>query len=228
MAVTGKGSVEGTLTLEDVRRIIQEGIPQSLYDRKRVLVLTPDKTRTCPLPMMVKLVREVVGSRASRLDFMVALGTHPPMSQEEIRRLYGLDAPACDGLNSSLYNHEWDRPESFRTIGLLSAEEVKRISGGRMEEEVAILINKKIFDYDLLLVMGPVFPHEVVGFSGGAKYFFPGISGGEFVHFFHWLGAVITCMEIIGREGHAGSPGDPQGHAKHTGSHLHVSPWWST
>jgi nickel-dependent lactate racemase len=75
---------------------------------------------------------------------------------------------------------------------------VEEISGGLLREEVPIVINKRIFDYDLILVLGPVFPHEVVGFSGGAKYLFPGISGGEFLHFFHWLGAVITCMKIIG------------------------------
>ena len=59
-------------------------------------------------------------------------------------------------------------------------------------------INKIIFDYDQILILGPVFPHEVVGYSGGAKYLFPGISGGEFLHFFHWLGAVVTCPGTIG------------------------------
>ena len=59
-------------------------------------------------------------------------------------------------------------------------------------------INRAIFDYDHLLVLGPVFPHEVVGFSGGAKYLFPGISGGDFLHAFHWLGAVVTCPGTIG------------------------------
>src|SRR4029077_9157629 len=59
-------------------------------------------------------------------------------------------------------------------------------------------INSRITDYDLLFVVGPVFPHEVVGFSGGNKYFFPGISGAEVLNFFHWLGALITNAEIIG------------------------------
>ena len=75
---------------------------------------------------------------------------------------------------------------------------VEEISGGLLSEEVPIEINQRIFDYDLVLIAGPVFPHEVVGYSGGAKYLFPGISGGEFLHFFHWLGAVISCKKIIG------------------------------
>jgi hypothetical protein len=57
-----------------------------------------------------------------------------------------------------------------------------------------------VFDYDLLVLLGPVFPHEVAGYSGGNKYLFPGISGGPFLHFTHWLGAVITCLRTIGRK----------------------------
>jgi nickel-dependent lactate racemase len=91
-------------------------------------------------------------------------------------------------------------PETFLQIGYLSEEEVERISGGLLREKVSIDINRKIYDYDLILILGPVFPHEVVGFSGGAKYLFPGISGGELLHFFHWLAAVMTCREIIGKK----------------------------
>ena len=73
---------------------------------------------------------------------------------------------------------------------VLSETDVERISDGLLREEVPVDINRRVFDYDLVLIVGPVFPHEVVGFSGGNKYLFPGISGGDFLHFFHWLGAV--------------------------------------
>jgi nickel-dependent lactate racemase len=63
---------------------------------------------------------------------------------------------------------------------------------------VEVTFNKLIFDYDRVLIVGPVFPHEVVGFSGGNKYFFPGICGPELLNFFHWLGAMITNPRIIG------------------------------
>jgi lactate racemase len=200
MTMVGKGSVEGALNSEDVRQLILSGIPQHLYDGKRVLVLTPDGTRTCPLPMMVGLIREIIGSRASRLDFMVALGTHPLLSQQDIRKLYGVDPVEASWGNSSFFNHEWNQPGILRCVDRLSAEEVRALSGGLLSEEVKVLVNSRIYEYDLVLVAGPVFPHEVVGFSGGAKYLFPGISGGEFLHFFHWLGAVITCMKTIGRK----------------------------
>jgi nickel-dependent lactate racemase len=169
-----------------------------LYENKRVLVLTPDATRTCPLPMMVRALRKTIGERSARLDFMVALGTHTPLTPEAILALYGIANPRSDFPRSAFHNHEWGRPDTFRRIGMLSAAEVEAFSGGRLSEALPIEINRRIFDYDLVLIAGPVFPHEVVGYSGGAKYLFPGISGGEFLHFFHWLGAVISCKEIIG------------------------------
>ena len=135
------------------------------------------------------------GKRSARLDFMVALGTHTPMPKD-ILSLYGINAQKKVS-GSSFFNHEWDRQETLPKSVTLP-HEVERISEGLLKEKVPIVINKKIFDYDLVLILGPVFPHEVVGYSGGAKYLFPGISGGDFLHFFHWLGAVMTCKKIIG------------------------------
>jgi len=191
-----------SLAEEKIREIVEIQTPSSLYEGKRVLVLTPDGTRTCPLPMMVRILREVIGARTARLDFMVALGTHPIMTDEEILKLYGIGAAGRKEPfgQSSFFCHRWDEPSTFQRIGELAEEEVATISGGLLRERVPIDINKKIFEYDLILILGPIFPHEVVGFSGGAKYLFPGISGGEFLHFFHWLGALITCRKIIGRK----------------------------
>ena len=190
------------LSEEKVKEIIEAGTSPSLYEGKRVLVLTPDATRTCPLPMMVRAVREVIGERAAKLDFMVAVGTHTFVSEEKILGLYGITTRWREEKfgRSDFFCHRWDLPETFLRIGYLSEEDVAKISGGLLKEKVPIDINRKIYDYDLILILGPVFPHEVVGFSGGIKYLFPGISGGELLHFFHWLGALTTCREIIGRK----------------------------
>ncbi len=191
-----------TLSETNVKEMIEAGTPVGLYENRRVLVLTPDGTRTCPLPMMVRLVNEVIGEKAAKLDFMVALGTHPILPEEKILELYGItteDKRERFG-RSAFFCHRWDLPETFQRIGELTEDEVTTISGGLLRERVPIDINKSIFDYDLILILGPVFPHEIVGFSGGAKYFFPGISGGAFLHFFHWLAALITCRKIIGNK----------------------------
>jgi nickel-dependent lactate racemase len=195
---TGRGSPEAVLNEEDVAAVIEQGTPARRFEKKRVLVLTPDATRTCPLPMMIRAIRRTIGERCARLDFMVALGTHTPMSPEAILALYGITDPGRDFTRSSFFNHAWERPDTLRPIGTLSKQDVETVSDGILSEEVPIEINRKIFEYDRILIVGPVFPHEVVGFSGGAKYLFPGISGGEFLHFFHWLAAVITCKKTIG------------------------------
>lgn len=188
------------LSEEHVKAIIADRTPAKLFTNKRVLVLTPDGTRTCPLPMMIRVIQALMVAKAAKLDFMVALGTHPPLPEKEILKLYGITTQQkrTQFSNSVFLNHRWDRPETFRRIGYLSAEDVDKVSQGLLREKVPIDINKKIYDYDLVVILGPVFPHEVVGFSGGSKYLFPGISGGEFLHFFHWLGAVMTCRNIIG------------------------------
>jgi len=67
-----------------------------------------------------------------------------------------------------------------------------------LSQEVPVKLNKLIFNYDQLIICGPVFPHEVVGFSGGNKYFFPGIAGPEIINFTHWLGALMTNYKTIG------------------------------
>jgi nickel-dependent lactate racemase len=61
-----------------------------------------------------------------------------------------------------------------------------------------VRINRAVLDYDRIIILGPTFPHEVVGFSGGAKYLFPGISGSEMIDVTHWLGALITILDMIG------------------------------
>lgn len=198
--VTGKGDPGTALAESEIRTAVESGTPRELYDGKRVLVLTPDTTRTCPLPFMISLLQESIGKRAESLDYMVALGTHQPLSEERILELYGISAESRSTTfaETTFFNHRWDLDDTFRTVGYLSEEETDELSAGRLREKVPVDINKTIFDYDLVLILGPVFPHEVVGYSGGAKYLFPGISGGEFLHFFHWLGAVVTCPGTIG------------------------------
>jgi nickel-dependent lactate racemase len=198
--MTGSGQPHTPLSDARIRSVIESGTPAELYQGKRVLVLTPDTTRTCPLPLVVSILQEIIGPAAERLDFMVALGTHQPLSEKRILELYGISAEARETrfARTTFYNHRWDSKETFRRIGYLSEEETDELSGGRLRERVPVDINKIIFEYDQILILGPVFPHEVVGYSGGAKYLFPGISGGEFLHFFHWLGAVVTCPGTIG------------------------------
>lgn len=188
------------MTDDDVRGWISEHLPAGDFESKRVLLIVPDGTRTAPMPLLFGALYERLAPVASRLDVLVALGTHPPMSEEAIRRLLGIVGEEQEARyqDVGLFNHEWDRPAQLARLGFFSAEETAELSGKLLSRDVPVEINGRFRDYDVLLVVGPVFPHEVVGFSGGNKYFFPGIAGPELLNFFHWLGALITNREIIG------------------------------
>ncbi|QDT65039.1 lactate racemase domain-containing protein [Calycomorphotria hydatis] len=188
------------LSENEIRERIQQLVPVNEFENKRVLLIVPDATRTAPLPLLFDAMHDQIGLVVRQLDVMVALGTHQPMPEAEIERLLGMSADDRSGrfAEVKLFNHEWDRDESLTQIGTLTKEDTSELSDGLLELEVPVRINRRILDYDVLFVLGPVFPHEVVGFSGGNKYFFPGISGPELLNFFHWLGALVTNVGIIG------------------------------
>jgi len=196
--VAGNGFADRCLTDEEVWQMVREGLAALAVDGKRVLVIIPDGTRTMPMPLMFRLFEEVLAPHVTALDYLVALGTHQPMSDAQLTKLVG--RPVTNGQvgKSTIFNHRWDDPATFVTPGVIPAREINEITGGMMAQDVPVRLNKLILDYDQLLICGPVFPHEVVGFSGGTKYFFPGIAGTEIINFTHWLGAVMTNYKVIG------------------------------
>ncbi len=196
--VLGKGSTDRFLTEDETRVIVSEALETLHVEGKRVLILIPDGTRSMPMPMMFNLFETLLGRRVKVLDYLVALGTHPPMSDAQLSKLIGRDVVSGLAGASRIFNHAWHDPGNFTLIGTIPAGEISQITGGRMAQDVPVRLNKLIFDYDQLIICGPVFPHEVVGFSGGNKYFFPGIAGAEIINFTHWLGAVMTNYQIIG------------------------------
>jgi nickel-dependent lactate racemase len=150
------------------------------------------------MPRMFDLLAETAGARAAVLDYLVALGTHQPMDDVQLGGLVGREVRGGSAEASRIFNHEWSDPSNFRRLGTIPAGDIRNISGGLLAQDVPVSLNRKIFEYDQLIVCGPVFPHEVVGFSGGNKYFFPGIAGPEIINFTHWLGALMTSCRIIG------------------------------
>jgi nickel-dependent lactate racemase len=194
----GAGYTDRFLTVAETREIVREALDSLALAGRRVLFIIPDGTRTMPMPELFGLFRERLDGKAAALDFLVALGTHQPMDDAALSRLVGQPVVGGRVGASRIYNHEWGDPATFATIGEIPAAEIRELSGGRLAQPVKVTINRRIFDYDQLVICGPVFPHEVVGFSGGNKYFFPGIAGPEIIDFTHWLGALITSYEVIG------------------------------
>jgi nickel-dependent lactate racemase len=184
------------LTEKVIREKLVAGLRPETLAGKRVLAIIPDATRTAPVVQFYRLLCELVGTRAAKLDFLVALGTHPPMSEEAIMKLVG--ATQAELAEFPVYNHLWKDPGELELIGTIPAAEVEEISGGLMNLDVPVEVNRRVAEYDQLVLVGPVFPHEVVGFSGGNKYLFPGVAGARIIDMFHWLGALITNVRIIG------------------------------
>ncbi len=193
---------DGFIELSDVADAIGEFFAQNDYKGKRVLLIIPDNTRSGPVGEIFKIIYNHLRPKAQAVDCLAALGTHRLMTEEQICARLSLSSEERSGKYASvgLFNHEWAKPGTLTSIGRISSEEIEDLSDGLFCEEVDVAINKLIFDYDEFFILGPVFPHEVVGFSGGHKYIFPGIAGQEVINFFHWLGAVITNPVINGKK----------------------------
>jgi nickel-dependent lactate racemase len=180
----------GSVSVSQAGEAVAEFFGQNDYSGKRILVIIPDNTRSGPIGEVFKLIYDCLEGKAKAVDCLVALGTHQPMSEEQICNRLSMTAEERKNKYASVkfFNHEWEKAETFKSIGRISADEIEEISGGLFREEVDIAINKLILDY------------EVVGFSGGHKYIFPGIAGDDIIHFFHWLGGVITNPVINGNK----------------------------
>jgi len=197
----GKGGEEEPLSESDIKELMSAALERARLDDKRVLVIIPDRTRTAPIPQMFRLLHELLQERVRQLDYLIALGTHRPLTEEAINQLIDVSPEERRDRYAkiNIFNHRWDKPETFVSIGTMSPDEVEELTGGLLSEVVEVRLNRMIFDYDQLIICGPTFPHEVAGFSGGNKYFFPGIGGTEVINLTHWLGAIATSYSIIGR-----------------------------
>lgn len=196
------GPSDRRLTEEDARQVVGQALAGWRLEGRRVLLLVPDLTRSCPLGLLFRLIHEAVGAAVRQLDVMIALGTHPPLSDGQINRRMEITDEERRGRYGRVrfFNHAWNDPGALMEVGRLSASDIRELTGGLFEVDIAVTCNRRVREYDVVLIVGPVFPHEVIGFSGGNKYIFPGISGPEILHFFHWLGAVITNPRIIGNK----------------------------
>jgi nickel-dependent lactate racemase len=197
------GGADRFVSPDEARLFIQERLASVALDGRSVCVVVPDSTRSCPLPLLLRAVHDAVLGRVSRLTVLIALGTHPPMDDAQLATHLGyVDGRLAETYpGTTVVNHEWWTPEALVSVGEVPASTVAEVTEGRFDEPVPVTINRHVVDHDVVLVVGPVFPHEVVGFSGGNKYFFPGVAGREIIDLTHWLGALIGNTGIIGTPG---------------------------
>jgi lactate racemase len=190
------------LNAAQVADLVGRACPESDYQNQRVLLIVPDGTRTAPVGLLFQTLHATVGRVTRAFDVLIALGTHQPMSESAICQRLEITEMQRRGAYRQVqfFNHAWNDPAALRRIGVISADEIRSLSGGLFSLDVPVDINRLLYEYDRIIIVGPVFPHEVVGFSGGNKYLFPGVAGPDILNFFHWLGAVITTPRIIGHK----------------------------
>ncbi len=188
------------LSSDEIKGQIERHLTGFFHPGERVLAIIPDLTRSAPVPVVFAVLNAMADQTQCHLDYLIALGTHPPLSDQEIEQLVGVPLAEIHRKHPGLrvMNHNWSDPAQMVKLGVISADETAMLSEGLMREEIPVHINRLAQEYDRLLICGPVFPHEVAGFSGGAKYLFPGIAGEEIIHRTHWLGALSTCINTIG------------------------------
>lgn len=196
--VIGSGSPEGDLTEDGLRSIARESLADVPVGA-RVLAIIPDKTRDDNTHILFPVAAAALATHGGTIDALVAQGTHPAMSSAEKLAKIGADRTIPN--LGTIFDHRWNDPDELTTIGELSADKVEMISGGLIAESIPLRINRLVAsgEYDLILVFGATMPHEVAGFAGGAKYFFPGVAGPELTHKTHWLAAMASVENIIGR-----------------------------
>ena len=199
-SVLGTGAASADLKISDMRPIVGEAL-HGIDAGSRVLAVVSDRTRDDNTPELFPLVSQALARiGAASLDVLIAQGTHVAMNDTDKRAKIGAGLASLP-LLGTIFDHHWDRESELTTLGTIGADVIAKETGGLLNESVQIRLNARLApgQYDHVLVLGATVPHEVAGFAGGAKYFFPGIAGPELTHLTHWLGALATIERVIGR-----------------------------
>jgi nickel-dependent lactate racemase len=162
-----------------------EPLSKMLRGCKNLLILTDDYTRTTPVQRVLpRLMRELetAGIKPGDIKILIALGTHRPMTQKEIKEKFGKNLSE----RYTILNHNWWDPPQLSYLG-------------ETETGTPILINRLVKEVDFIMGIGQIVPHRVSGFSGGGNIIQPGICGEETTGKTHWLAAQFTGREILGK-----------------------------
>ena len=184
---------ESGLTSEEIR----DALLDSLKGRtlKKVLIIPPDFTRYhSNAGYITNVYYHTLKERGSQVDILPALGTHEPVSREQAGLMFG-DIPY-----EALIPHDW-RGDVVR-IGEVPADYMREITEGLWDAPVSVEINRRVMDesYDLIISVGQVVPHEVIGMSNHAKNLFVGVGGSEMINQSHMVGAVYGMERLMGKD----------------------------
>src|SRR5262245_15700035 len=123
---------------QQVAEVVAKACPADAYRGQRVLLVVPDGTRTAPVGLLFKSIHAAIGPMASKLDVMIALGTHQPMTEAEIcgRLEISIDERRLVYRSVEFFNHEWDNPAALKEIGTIPAGEIGKLTDGLFAMDV--------------------------------------------------------------------------------------------
>jgi nickel-dependent lactate racemase len=151
------GGVGEKLTGDEVTAFVTRALARADLDDKRVCLVVPDGTRSCPLPLLMRAAHSALEGRAKEVTVLIALGTHQGMSEDHLARHLGYSAGAADETYPgwTVLNHESWLPETFTTLGEIGADRLTELTGGLMREvSVEVRINRHVADADVAIVVG--------------------------------------------------------------------------
>jgi nickel-dependent lactate racemase len=191
MLYYARGDINSNLTAEDLKQGLYEAL-NKLGSRKKIMAVPPDITRFhSRAGELTQLAWRYYGDKMT--DILPALGTHSVMTESQIQRMFG-DVPP-----SLFRKHDWR--SDVITLGHVPADFIKQVSEGKLDYDWPAQINKLLVQggFDLILSIGQVVPHEVVGMANYNKNIFIGTGGPQSINKSHFLGAVFGMERIMGR-----------------------------
>lgn len=187
---------DGALSVQAAAQAIRSSLSGETFQGKRAaLLIVPDYTRVhSNAGWIANQYYHLLEDSGIHVDLLEALGTHAPMTQAQCAAMYG-DIPF-----SRFLAHDWRRDTVC--IGHIPAAFIAELSEGALETSVPVELNRRLFqpDYGLILSIGQVVPHEVVGMSNQSKNLFVGCGGAQMIHASHMLGAVYGLERVMGRD----------------------------
>ena len=192
-----KGCADCNIGDAELKELVMGTIAATGKEIKKLLLLPPDHTR---LNSQAGRITNIIWNELHdkcKIDIMPALGTHSPMGETELKLMFGDTIPM-----DAYLVQDWRN--DVVTLGKADSKLISELSGGKLDYEVNIQVNKILFeDYDLILSIGQVVPHEVVGMANYTKNIMVGVGGSDIINKSHFLGAVSNLEKIMG---HAESP----------------------
>ncbi len=189
----GRGGVNDNITTADKREALAQALKVMGKPLRKVLVLPPDHTRlNSNAGELTDLLYELLAGKVE-VDIMPALGTHTPMTEKQLRMMFGDRIPL-----DRFKVHDWRK--GIRHVGDVPGEKIREWSGGLVDYDVRIEVSQRLFaGYDLILSVGQLVPHEVVGIANYTKNILTGAGGADTINKSHFLGAAYGMERMMGR-----------------------------